>query len=671
MQTNEPGAIRRAFDGHFETGLRSESEMKHRYGFAAAGFAMVSLMGGTLTFGQISLPPSGIIRTIAGNGVPGYSGDDNQATSASISWMLGIAVDDDGNIYIADSQNFRVRKVIATTGKIVTIAGNGSSEFSGDNGAALQAGLGSPVGIAVDAAKNLYILTASRVRKVSASDGTISTVVGGSAFGFSGDGGLASQALIDKATGLAVDPDGNIYIADYFNNRVRKVTVATGIIDTIAGTGQPAFSGDGGAATDAELHGPYSVAVDRNGNVYVADYFNCRIREISSSNARINTIAGNGTCAFAGDDGPATSASINETFGIALDSQGNLYLADNGNNRVRMIDAAHGIISTVAGNGTVGLLGDNGPASSAELETIYGLTIDRSGYLYVLNSAPGLVRVVAPGAAQNPSSYNIALSSSDPAPAMGQSITLKASVTSNLGLPAISGMITWYISSVQLGQSSVDGNRTATLVTTLGAAGDEKITASYAGKASGFGSFTLPVSGFALIGPTDSAVTINSGNSAQIIVNVAAFHEFERTVDLTCAGLPYPGVCTLSAEDVAFSKTLTRQPIMVTLQTSAGATTTPSHSSAYRNLAFVSFGSLMLIALKTKRSRYILHPIVLLSFVLGCTGTLSGCGSVSPNTESSSPATKMFKLPPGTYTAVLKASAGRESVELPIAVTVQ
>jgi sugar lactone lactonase YvrE len=644
--------------------------MQHRYGFAAACFVLVFLIAGGPAFGQVSLPPSGIIRTIAGSGVQGFSGDKEPATKASMDWMLGIAVDNDGDIYIADSGNFRVRKVIAATGNIVTIAGNGSSEFSGDNGPAIQAGLGSPVGVAVDASKNLYILTASRVRKVSVSDGTISTVAGGSLSGFSGDGGPASIAQINQATALAVDAAGNIYIADYANNRVRKVTVSTGIIDTIAGTGKSGFSGDGNSAIDAELHGPYGIAVDRNGNVYVADYFNCRIREVSSSNSQINTIAGNGTCGFAGDGGPATSASIGEIFGIALDSQGNVYLADNGNNRVRMIDT-HGNISTVAGNGAVGLLGDNGPATSAELETIYGLTLDHSGYLYVLNSAPGLVRAIGPGAAQNPTSCNVALSSSDPKPAMGESITLKASVTNNLGLPAISGVITWYVGAVELGQSRVDGNGIATIVTTLGAAGDEKITASYAGTPPGSGSFTLPVSGFALTGPADPSVTINSGQSASLVLNASAFHGFERTIDLTCSGLPYPGICALSANAVAFSKSLTAQAITVTLKTTNGVTTTPSRTSAYRRLAFISFGSLMLIGLRTKQRRHLLHAFVLLSFVLAFSWTLAGCGSVSPQTGSSSSATKLVTVPAGTYTAVLKASSGSESVELPIAVTVK
>jgi hypothetical protein len=410
--------------------------------------------------------------------------------------------------------------------------------------------------------------------------------------------------------------------------------------------------------------------LDRSGNVYIADYFNCRIREISSSNTQINTIAGNGTCGFAGDDGPATGASINEIFGIALDSAGNLYLADNGNNRVRMIEASHGKIFTVAGNGTLGLLGDNGPATDAELETIYGLTTDRSGYLYVLNSAAGLVRVVGPGTAQNPSSYNIALSSSDPAPAMGESITLKASVTSNLGLPAISGVITWYTNDIQLGQSTVDANGMASFVLTLGGAGDQRVTASYAGNSSGSGSFILPVSGFTLTGPPNPTVKINSGQSSQMIVSASAFHGFDGTIDLTCSGLPYPGFCALSANAVAF-KTMTQQTITVSLQTTAGVTTTSSHSSAYRRLAFVSFGSLMLIGLRTKRRRRLLHACGLLPFVLGCTWMLSGCGSASPHTENSTPATKLVALPPGTYTAILKASAGRESAELPIAVTVQ
>jgi hypothetical protein len=641
-----------------------ETVRKCRFGVAASAFAGMLLSVSTMVSAQISLPPSGIIRTVAGNGIQGYSGDGANATAASMNWMLGI--------YIADSGNFRVREVFASTGEIVTVAGNGSPQFSGDHGPATQAGLGSPVGIAVDAGKNLYILTATRIRRVSASDGIISTVVGGDTGGYAGDGGPASEAQINNASGIDLDAGGNLYIADFANNRVRKVTVSTGTIDTIAGNGQAGSSGDGGPAINSELNGPYSLAVDRDGNVYITEYSDCRVRRISISNGQINTIAGTGSCGSSGDGGAATSAALGALLGIALDPQGNVYLGDSTNNRVRRVDLTHGVISTIAGNGTVGLAGDNGPATNAELETIYGLAMDQAGYLYVLNSAAGLVRAVGPGAMQNPSFYNVALSSSDPEPVMGESVTLKANVTSDFGLPAISGTITWYIGGDDLGQSGVDGNGIATIVTTISTAGDQQITAIYAGVPSGSGSITLPVSGFALLGPSNSSITVASGQSAQIVINAAAFHGFNRIVDLTCSGFPYPGFCALSPSSVDFTKSMTEQAIAVTLKTTTGVTTTPNHSQVDRKLALVSLGSLILLGFRTKRALRFSRMAIPVSLVLSFALALSGCGSNSlqPVPINGSPS-KLVTLPAGTYTVILKATSGNENAEFPITVTVQ
>lgn len=585
-------------------------------------------------------------------------------------WMLGIATDLDGNLYIADSGNHRVREVIATTGEIVTVAGNGSAEISGDSRPAIEAGLGYPVGVAIDAAKDIYILTASQVRKVSASDGIITTVAGGSAMGYSGDGGPALQAEINGASALALDAAGNIYISDFSNNRVRKITASTGTIDTIAGTGQPGLSGDGGSAIEAELNGPYSIAVDREGNVYIGDYFNCRVRKLSVANGQINPIAGTGACGFSGDGGPATSAEVGEVYGIAVDSQGNVYIGDSDNNRVRMIEVSHGLISTVAGNGTLGLAGDNGPAISAELESIYGLTVDQAGYLYVLNSAPGLVRAIGPGAAQNPTSYVVTLSASDPAPVMGEAVTLKAAVISNQGLPAISGTLTWFLDSVELGRSSVDGSGIASFVTTLGAAGDRKVSATYAGTPSGFGTLVLPVSGFALTGAASSSVTIPLGQSTQLVVNAAALHGFKQTVDLNCTGLPYPGVCALSEATVNFSDNMTAQNITVTLKTTSGMTTAANHKGFSARLAMIALGALTLLGIGRERRRIFVALFLLPTFLV-ISAAMSGCGTSSRLPASSNPTTALVTLKPGTYTVVLSASSGHETVEYPIAVTVQ
>jgi sugar lactone lactonase YvrE len=223
---------------------------------------------------------SGTITTFAGNGTQGFSGDGGPATSAGLSYPGGVAVDAAGNLYIADTSNHRVRKV-STSGTITTVAGNGTFGFSGDDGPATNATLSYPTEVAVDAVGNLYIADTGnlRVRKVSAS-GTITTVAGNGIYGFSGDGGPATNASLVIPRGVAVDAVGNLYIADYGNSRVRKVS-SWGTITTVAGNGSPGFSGDGGPATSAALGYPRGVAVDAAGNLYIADTDNNRVRKVS------------------------------------------------------------------------------------------------------------------------------------------------------------------------------------------------------------------------------------------------------------------------------------------------------------------------------------------------------------------------------------------------------
>jgi sugar lactone lactonase YvrE len=278
---------------------------------------------------------SGTITTVAGNGTPGFSGDGGPATNARLAYPTGVAVDAAGNLYIADRLNSRVRKV-STSGTITTVAGDGSAGFSGDGGPATNAQLAGPYGVAVDAAGNLYIadFQNSRVRKVSTS-GTITTVAGDGSFGFSGDGGPATNAQLAGPNGVAVDAAGNLYIADINNHRVRKVSTS-GTITTVAGNGTPGFSGDGGPATNARLRPPTGVAVDAAGNLYIADIFNQRVRKVSTSGT-ITTVAGTGIYGFSGDGGPATNARLAYPSGVAVDAAGNLYIADQNNHRVRKV----------------------------------------------------------------------------------------------------------------------------------------------------------------------------------------------------------------------------------------------------------------------------------------------------------------------------------------------
>ena len=285
------------------------------------------------------------ITTIAGNGTKGFSGDGGPATSAELAAPEGMAMDAAGNLYFVDVQNFRVRK-ISSSGTISTVAGTGTRGSSGDGGPATSAAM-VPFSVAVDSAGNLYITDIARIRKVTPS-GTISTVAGTGRGGFSGDGGPATSAQIFAPEGVAVDTAGNIYIADTDNHRIRKVTPA-GTITTVAGNGTKGFSGDGGPATGASLNDPTRVTVDAQGNLYIADEQNNRVRKVTAAGV-ISTLAGTGIGGYSGDGGPATSAMLFTPYDVAVDAAGNVYIADSQNNRIREV-TPDGKINTVAGNG--------------------------------------------------------------------------------------------------------------------------------------------------------------------------------------------------------------------------------------------------------------------------------------------------------------------------------
>jgi sugar lactone lactonase YvrE len=332
----------------------------------------------------------GTISTVAGSGQYGYAGDGGPAISAQLKSPAGVAVDRTGNLYIADRYNYCVRKV-TPGGTISTVAGNGTSGFSGDGGPATSAQLSSPNGVAVDNADNLYIADTynSRIRKVTP-DGTISTVAGGGQSGSGGDGGPATSARLTSPNGVAVDNAGNLYIADTYANRIRKVS-PDGKISTVAGNGISGFSGDGSTATSAQLNTPNAVVVDNAGNLFIADTKNSRIRKVTSQGT-ITTFAGNGSCP---DGIPATSARLNNAAALALDAQGNFYIADSENHRIRKV-TPQGIIRTVAGDGTSGYGGDGGPATSAQLNLPSGVAVDNAGNLYIADTRNYRIRKVTP-----------------------------------------------------------------------------------------------------------------------------------------------------------------------------------------------------------------------------------------------------------------------------------
>src|ERR1019366_8381885 len=274
---------------------------------------------------------------------------------------FSVAADSSGNIYVAEFGTNRIRK-LDTKGNITTAIGDGNQGFAGDGGPANKVEMTLPTGVAVDSSGNLYFADSlnNRIRKLSGS--TVSTIAGNGLFSRSGDGGAATSAQLNAPMGAAVSPAA-LYIADTANNTVRSV--ANGVISGVAGTGTAGFAGDGGAATGAQLNAPFGVAVDAGGNLYIAEFSNNRVRKVGT-NGNTSTLAGNGVSGFSGDGGQATGAQLNGPQGVAVDSLGNVYIADTNNNRVRKV-APNGVITTVAGTGSAGFSGDGGLAVNAQV----------------------------------------------------------------------------------------------------------------------------------------------------------------------------------------------------------------------------------------------------------------------------------------------------------------
>lgn len=329
------------------------------------------------------------IYTAAGNGTQGYSGDNGQALSAKLNNPTQVATDALGNVYITDFANSKIRE-INTGGIIFTLAGNGKTGYAGDGGPAVNAELNNPGGIAVDGAGNVYIADIDNnvIRKVD-TKGNISTFAGTGTSGFSGDGGAATSAKLAAPNAIAVDASGNVYVSDAGNSRIRIIST-TGIITTVAGNGNFAYSGDNGPATAAAINYPYGVAIDAFDNLYIADYVNNRIRKVSGG--IISTVAGNGNPGYTGDGGAATTAEINYPIAVAVRPDSNLvYLADGSDNVIRYVDSK-GNIHTCAGNGTAGYKGDGGPATAAEFNYPYGIAFNQIGNLFIADQNNNVIR---------------------------------------------------------------------------------------------------------------------------------------------------------------------------------------------------------------------------------------------------------------------------------------
>jgi len=326
------------------------------------------------------------------------SGDQGPATAALLAYPTRVTLDGKGNVYIADTDNHRVRKVVS--GTITTIAGTGTSGFTGDGAAAAAAQLDSPSGVAIDSAGNIYIYDSGnlRIRKVDA-NGVITTVAGNGQSGSTADGGLATNAMLGLNTNgtVVVDSAGNFYFSDVTNDAVRKVTVSSGIITTFAGiVGQSGSAGDGGLATSATFQNVFGLAFDSAGDLFIADGFNHKIREVLAKNGIVNTVAGNGTFGATGDGGSAIAAALGNPLDVAVDAQNNLYIPDFVNNSIRKVTAASGIITLFAGS-TQGYSGDGGQATSAQLDNPVGVALDSSGTVYVADYGNNRIRTVTAG----------------------------------------------------------------------------------------------------------------------------------------------------------------------------------------------------------------------------------------------------------------------------------
>lgn len=341
-----------------------------------------------------------LITTIAGTGTAGYNGDGIAATSAQLYAPQGLAVDAYGNIYIGDMINYRIRKINILTGLIGTIAGTGVFGYNGDGIAATSAQISVASALAFDVTGDLYFTDRSnhRIRKISMTTGMISTVAGTGTGSYNGDGIPATAAQLNNPNDVAFDANGNMFIADWINNRVRKVDKITGIISTIAGTGTGSYNGDGIPANTAMVNGPCGIIFDIYGNIYFAEYGGHRVRKITISTGLISTIAGTGTGGYNGDGIAATTAQLYGPAYIRFDCTGNLFIGDGINHRVRKVDKTSGLISTIAGTGTGGYNGDGIVATTAQLNAPYQVYFDKVNCnMYIGDYANNRIRKITGG----------------------------------------------------------------------------------------------------------------------------------------------------------------------------------------------------------------------------------------------------------------------------------
>jgi sugar lactone lactonase YvrE len=391
----------------------SISKGLRRIGTISRGASCAAVLATCLlpVIGQAQSAPSYTISAAVGKGTAGFTGDGAAAVNAELNFPSVMTMDKSGNLYIADTLNYRIRKV-DTSGNISTIAGDGTKGNSGDGKAATAAEFGGIGGIAVDGSGNIYFSDTSNhlIRKISSS-GTISAFAGTGTLGFSGDTTqytipgstvvVATNAKVSGPTGIAVDSKGNVYFSDSGNNRIRRVSVTDSSISTIAGDGTGAYYGDGAGAAYSEVNHPTSLIIDAQDNIYFADSLNHRVRKIAAADGKITTVAGIGYAGKNDNGGLAVNAELHYPSSVSVDSPGNLYIADQINNRVRMV-TTNGLIWTIAGSGRFGNTGDGGAALSASMYFPSGVQVDSAGKVYVIDNVNNRIRLLTPQAGSVP-----------------------------------------------------------------------------------------------------------------------------------------------------------------------------------------------------------------------------------------------------------------------------
>jgi len=669
-------------------------------------------------------PPAGFhpgdITTLAGGGT---GGDGGTATSATLDGTGGVAVDTSRNVFFAETDS-RVRRIDAVSTTITTVAGNGITGFSGDNGPATSAELGPwPSSVTLDALGNLFVTDTYNdvVRVVFCANsaipctppaglaaGDIATVAGNTNQSFAGDGGPATNAALHYPTGVAVDVSGNLFIADNVNQRIREVFcvnsaipcnppagLAAGDIITVAGNGTMGFSGDGGPATNAELNNPTTVVLDGFGNLFIADQGNERIRRVDASTRLITTVAGNGVSGLSGDGGPATSAAINLCYyqSLAVDGSGNLFIAARStsnlapqNNRVRRIDAVTGIITSVAGGGSPpDGLGDGLLATSAEFSFNFSVAVDNSGHLLIADRNDKRIREVQLFPAATLSSTSLTFA---PQPvgvaSTPQSVTLTNQGDAALEVTGVllSDPVNFIEQDNCLGTLSGGSKCTIMVTFTPSNAGPFSATITVSDNAVNnpqliqlAGTGTGPA--FVLSSPANtSPVNIASaGQSGTAPITVTAAKGFTGTVNFSCAVSPVnlvePPTCSLQPTSAMLTSVTTTGKSTLTVNTTAAQTASFQPAGRplgldwlERGVAGIFAACAFLLAVPARKRQG--ATLLLTLWLLAVTVAGTGCGG-----GSSTHTTKTGGTTAGPYTITVTGTSGNSIQTTTVLVNVQ